>query len=271
MSLGYWDSHAHVFGEPERYRMVMVRGYTPPVRDIPAFEAIARPHGIDHVVLVQPSVYGTDHSCLIDALEAGHGRHRAVAVLDPTITRPELDRLHAIGVRGVRFNLVSPGGNSLEHFDTLAAKVAPLGWHAQAFAHAVRLPEIDRLLLRTPIPIVLDHFGSLDATITPAQPQWALLMTLMASPHCWVKLSGFYRLSRLGAPYSDMAPLAHALARIAPDRLVWGSDWPHTWFFEPGHGDAPPYGDTLAVIRHAFPDASMQERLLIHNPAKLYT
>lgn len=255
-----WDCHVHVFGPAARYPLASRLAYTPPERSLSQVEAAAAPVGVGRFVLVQPSVYGTDNACLMNALRSGGGRHRAVVVVDPGVSVHELRAMHAAGVRGIRFNLVSKAGNSLEGFAELAGRIAPLGWHIQFLADPADLATIRRLRAATPVPFVLDHFGG-------GEPQ--PLLELLAREDCWVKLSGFYRLLPAGAPYGALDGLLKAAAQIAPDRILWGSDWPHTWFFDPGRGAAPAYADTLAPLRRCLPEDLLRAALR-DNPARLY-
>jgi predicted TIM-barrel fold metal-dependent hydrolase len=256
-----WDCHVHVFGPAARYPLASRLAYDPPERGLAQLEAAAAPAGIDRFVLVQPSVYGTDNACLLDALRAGGGRHRAVAVVDADVEVRRLREMHALGVRGIRFNLVSKAGNSLEGFAELAGKIAPLGWHVQFLAEPADLVKISALRATTAVPFVLDHFGGGESR---------LLLEMAAREDCWIKLSGFYRLLPAGRPYADMDALLASVAAAAPGRILWGSDWPHTWFFEPGRGAAPAYADTLAPLRRQLPAGALREALS-DNPQRLYS
>jgi predicted TIM-barrel fold metal-dependent hydrolase len=265
-----WDCHAHVFGPIERFPGSERRGYTPPVRTIEQLEANARRAGVGHVVLVQPSIYGTDLTCMLEALSASDGRHRAVAVVDPDITEARLAELHALGVRGVRFNLVSPAGNRLVGFHEIARKIEPLRWHAQFFVEPEGLREVAELRQSTALPFVLDHCGGLPSSTSLESSVWGLLLEMLARGDCWIKLSGFYRLSGTSAPYTDMDALVVALYNAAPERTLWGSDWPHTWFFDSDRGATPAYEETLAPIERCLSKAA-RERVLEENPARLYS
>ena len=265
-----WDTHTHVFGPPERYPLAPTRGYTPPVRWIDQLAKASTGAGIGQVVMVHPSVYGFDLSSLTDALAAGDGKYRAVAVVPPDVSTARLRALHKLGVRALRFNLVSIAGNTFEGFDELAAKVADLGWHAQVFIDPRNLADVMRWRERTAMPFVFDHFGGFRAGTDLDSPAWQSLLALVRDANCWVKLSGFYRLSDRGWPYDDLAPLAKSLASASTDRLLWGSDWPHTWFFEHVADQPPRYQDLLAPITRNFADPAVQRRNLIENPERLY-
>jgi len=238
------------------------------VRTLEQVEELARGANIQHLVLVQPSVYGTDLLCMLEALRAGAGRHRGVAVLDARISATELERLHELGVRGVRFNLVSPDGNRLEGFDEIARKIAPLGWHIQFLVAPEELRQVQALRKRTAVPFVLDHFAGLTVEHGQDGEHAGVLRELMVRDDFWIKLSGFYRLSQ-DRTYRDLDPLLLELATVAPDRVLWGSDWPHSWFFSGKRGAPPAYAATLAPLLRCLP-AEMQQKALQDNPWRLY-
>lgn len=263
-----WDCHVHVFGAAAQFPVSSARGYTPPVRTLAQLEEAAASAGIQHLVLVQPSVYGTNLLCMLEALRAGAGRHRGVAVVGAGIAEAELENLHALGVRGVRFNLVSPDGNGLEGFDEIARKIAPLGWHIQFLIAPEDLRRVQELRKRTAVPFVLDHFAGLTVAHGQDGEHAGVLRELLVRSDCWIKLSGFYRLSN-DRGYRDLDPLLLGLATIAPDRIVWGSDWPHTWFFPGKHGSPPAYAATLAPVERCLP-AELRQKALQNNPWRLY-
>lgn len=208
------------------------RGHYEPVdRPLSQIEATARGHGVGHLVLVQPSVYGTDNTLLMRALAHEPGRHRGVAVVADDVADAELDAMHNRGVRGVRLNLVSPVGEVAEpvrRFQALAPRLVRLGWHLQWYAKAEQLPLIAELHRVSKVPCVLDHLASLDASVADDHPVWPAVQAL-AGCGAWLKLSGWYRLAAR-APYADLVPRIRRLAQLFGDRLVWGSDWPHTTF-----------------------------------------
>ncbi|MBY0408844.1 MAG: amidohydrolase family protein [Burkholderiaceae bacterium] len=224
--LDAWDTHVHVF---DAAAPVQAGHYQPAHRPIERIEAEAAHLGVGHLVLVQPSVYGTDNRVLLHALEQSCGRHRGVVVVDAHITDAALSTMHALGVRGVRFNLVSPLGNSAAALRTLAPRLHALGWHVQWYANADQLALIADLHAQNGLPCVLDHLAGLHAGIPSSDPAWQAL-AMLASQGAWVKLSGWYRLQSQ-APYGTLhANLARVAAMVGDQRLVWGSDWPHTAF-----------------------------------------
>ena len=259
-----WDCHVHVFDAAAK---VAPGHYTPQHRPLAAIEALAQEHGFGHLVLVQPSVYGTDNSVLLDALRAQPGRHRGVVVMDASITDTELATMHSQGVRGVRFNLVSPAGNSRNlaaAFAKLAPRLQTLGWHVQWYARAEDLPVIVDLHHATSVPAVLDHLAGLHADWVIDRPVWQALDKL-AGKGAWVKLSGWYRL-QADAPYTALDRYIARVANLFAGHMVWGSDWPHTSFA----ADAmPTYASTLEPVRRVLSEEQKTDALH-HAPARLY-
>lgn len=259
-----WDCHVHVFepGEPSR-----AGHYRPVSRPLAAIEQLAGAHGIERLVLVQPSIYGTDNSVLLRALQAGTGRHRGVAVVAPDIDDATLDRMHALGVRGIRFNLVSPVGqrdDPLPALRRLAPRLAERGWHVQWYAHARQLPLLAEWQGASAAPFVLDHVASLHGAQTDASPAWQALAAL-AAQGAWLKLSGWYRLDA-DAPYDALLPVIGRAAALFGARCVWGSDWPHTSF---APDRLPGYDTMLHPVRAALGDAAAHA-VLATNPRDLY-
>jgi predicted TIM-barrel fold metal-dependent hydrolase len=246
-----WDSHVHVF---DARAPVAPGHYIPVHRPLVDIEALAQASGFGHLVLVQPSVYGTDNTVLLDALRVSPGRHRGVVVLDPTVSDAALQDMHALGVRGVRFNLVSPVGNGgqgsvqqqlPQRFHALAPRLQALGWPVQWYAHPDDLPAIASLHAEGPAGLVavLDHLAGLYAGLSPHHPAWQALAKL-AGLDAWVKLSGWYRL-QAAAPYGALDDAIRRVAARFDNRMVWGSDWPHTSFAP----DAlPGYATTWAPV-----------------------
>lgn len=245
-----WDCHVHVF---DPAHPAQLGHYQPVLRDLAAIEQTAAPVGVGHLVLVQPSVYGTDNALILRALARAPGRHRGVAVVDTAVTEAELDQMHALGVRGVRFNLVSPVGNGPEAFRALAPRLKARGWHVQWYANAEQLAAIAGLHEGSGLTAVLDHLAGLHAGIGEDAPAWAALQRL-ADQGAWVKLSGWYRL-QAGAPYDALHAHIRRVAQAMGERLVWGSDWPHTAFppeaLPPYHGVWQPVVQALGEARAA--------------------
>lgn len=263
---GACDCHFHVFGPESRYPYSDARGYTPPDAPLAAYQAMLDTLGVTRAVIVQPSVYGTDNACSLDAVERLGDAARGVAVLDETVSDAELDRLHASGFRGTRFNIESAGGVPEAQLEAVAARVATRGWHIQVYVDGGRLPELAPRLADLPTEIVIDHMGHMDPAAGTDQPGLAALIDLLRAGRCWAKLSGAYRIDTSGAPFAAATPIARALIEAAPDRLVWGTDWPHPQV----KGPMPDDGELFDWFLEVTADADLQRRILVDNPARLY-
>jgi predicted TIM-barrel fold metal-dependent hydrolase len=221
---------------------------------------------LERAVLVHPTTYGTDNSLLLDVLR-DHRNYRGIAVVDFGVTDAQLEQLDRAGVRGIRITAVSAGGVPLAQLDALCARIAPLGWHAQLFVRAEMMLELAPRLPELPVPVVLDHFGGLTAAHAGSSRELDTLLGLLGSGRIWVKLSAVYRASLEGPPYRDMLPIARAIIDKAPDRLLWGSDWPHPNL----RGKPMPNdGDLLGLLAAWAPEELLRRRILADNPAVLY-
>jgi len=222
-------------------------------------------------VLVQPSVYGTDNSAMLDAMKTAGGRLRGVAVVADDVSDEDLKSLDAAGVRGVRVNIVDvkdrkPGSLPMDALRKLAQRIAPLGWHMELLMHADEFPDLDRTFADFPVDIVLGHLGYLTIGKTPDDPGFQALLRLMKSGKAWVKLTGPYRITTAPLPYPDTVPFAKALLEANPERVIWGTDWPHVML----KGSMPNDGQLADVLLDWIPDAKLREQVLVRNPAKLY-
>ncbi len=259
------DCHFHIFGPFDRFPMSAGRTYTPPEALVPRYLALAETIGIQRMVVVQASIYGTDNAVTLDAVaQFGLDRARGVAVIDDSFDAAALHRLQARGIRGVRFNMVSGNGTPEDQLEALARRVAPLGWHIQIYAEGEKLRAIGPLLARLPVEVVIDHCGGAKAALGTAHPQFQALLRLLDSGRAWVKLSS-YRASSVGAPWSDVAANVQALVAAAPDRCVWGTDWPH-----PQMEPSPDAGLLLNQFFGWVPDAAARHKVLVENAARLY-
>ncbi|ARP81937.1 hydrolase [Bordetella genomosp. 8] len=263
---GSWDCHAHVLGPFDRYPLVRDRAYTPEEHTPGAYADLLRVLGLAHGVLVQPSACGTDNSLLVDALRSRGPAWRGVAVLDADVDDGSIAALHDAGVRGFRINLLFPGGPGLETLERTASRVAGFGWHAQLLADLRTLPDIASRLDRLPVPVVLDHMGHFPAELGTDWPGFRMLLRRLEADRTYVKLSGPYRLSPREDHIDDVAPIAGALIRAAPDRLVWGSDWPHVGLFR----YMPDTAALLDGLSAWCPDEATVRRILVDNPRQLY-
>lgn len=272
------DCHVHVFGPAGKFPYSPKRLYTPGDASIEDLDALHRALHIERVVVVHPSPYGTDNSCTVDAVRRFGPRARGVAVIDGTTSDAMLADMHAAGIRGVRVNLETYGesdpvvaGRLLQQ---AAARVAPLGWHVQTFTNLAILAALHDVIMALPATLVVDHFGRPQAAQGIAQAGFDALLALLGSSKIYVKISAPYRVSHV-PHYPDAAPLARAMIAANPDRILWGSDWPH-----PGgtrHDPAKiepfrPEDDGAALNRFAgwTASAAQLQKILVDNPARLY-
>ncbi len=278
---GAADCHMHVFGATDRYPPAPARVYTPRPAPFSAWRAMAARLGLSRVVFVQPSAYGTDNRAMLDALAEAGSAGRGIAVIDDRISGEQLARLARAGVRGVRLNVKTHGedGSALRrHFAHTAERIGALGWHIQIFADLADVAAIADLIRAAEVPVVLDHMGGARAAAGTDQDGFRTLVGLLGAGKCWVKLSGAYRVSDQEPHFADSTPIARALVAANPERLVWGTDWPHlgNHAAQPGT-DAPPAiyrdldaGRLLNLLAEAAGDAANLRRILVDNPALLY-
>lgn len=221
--------------------------------------------GCERAVLVQPSVYGTDNSMIADAIKSGTFPLRGVAVVSEDIADRALEDLHAAGFRGIRINTASgTPGLKLEHAPRLAARIKPLGWHLQFYMNFH--PEFEAQLAKLPVNIVIDHFGRIPAAGGVGAPRFQALLRLLRRGHCWAKLMGPYFVSDTNPRYPDLVPFAQAMVKAAPERVVWGTDWPHPSAREKMPND----GDLADMLAEWVPDEAQRKRILVDNPQRLY-
>jgi 2-pyrone-4,6-dicarboxylate lactonase len=272
---GACDSHAHVFGPFSRFPLAEDRSYTPPEYPPESFIAHLDELGFDRGVLVTASAAGKDNASVIAALEQYPKRLRGVVVPAPDTTDTELDRWHAAGVRGVRVNLFKRDGHAvyrngvgIDVLEALAPRIAERGWHAQIWIHAPDLPELAPKLSSLGLPLVVDHMGRMDAGRGVDDPGFVQLCRMLADGRAWTKISGADRNTGLGPPYSDIDPFVRALLRANPERVVWGTDWPHINYFE--SNKMPDDGVLTSLLAHWMPEAKLRHRVLVENPAALY-
>ena len=258
------DCHFHIFGPYNRYPLSPGRSYSPPEASVSQYLELAERIGIERMVVVQPSIYGTDNACTLDAVAAfGRTRAVAVAVIDDGFDEAALRRLDAAGVRGVRFNLVSGNGTPVEQLRSVSRRIAPFGWHLQLYVEGDQLQALAPSLPDLPVPVVLDHMGGVRASLGTEHPQFQALLRLLGSERIWIKVCS-YRVSD-AAPWDDAAPNVRAAVAAAPDRCVWGTDWPHAKV-EP----VPDAGAMLDQLLGWVPDATTRRKVLADNPARLY-
>jgi 2-pyrone-4,6-dicarboxylate lactonase len=261
---GSCDCHAHVFGDVQRYPPVARRLYDPPNATVEDLLRIHAALGIGRGVIVQPTVYGTDNRLLVDTLR-GHSNFRGVAAINDALSEDELLQLHAAGVRGVRFSLA--GTPDLDMYDRCIRRIAPLGWHVKWAGSGADLVRHAAWLDGLQVPMVIDHLGAPDASKGVGQPDFQCVLTLLARANCWILLANADRRSAVGFPWADMAPFVSAAVKVAPDRAIWASDWPHLLYARP---DLPDEGDLLEFLHRAVGNDATVRKILVDNPARLY-
>jgi predicted TIM-barrel fold metal-dependent hydrolase len=270
MPPGSCDCHAHVFGPQTRFPYLPDASYIPPDATPQDYARMLRAIGCERAVLVQPSVYGTDNSAMIAALRSGVFDFRGVAVVAEDVTDRELQDMHDAGVRGVRINLASDTpGLTLAQAPALAKRLKALGWHLQFFMDLNKLPDAEEKLGKLDIDIVIDHFGRVQAADGVDAPAFKTLLRLLKRDNVWAKLIGPYFVSKRTPDFADVTPFARAVVTTAPDRVVWGTDWPHPAVHRL---DLPmPNDGALAdMVLDWIPDEAQRKRVLADNPARLY-
>jgi 2-pyrone-4,6-dicarboxylate lactonase len=266
------DCHAHIFGPATQFPYVAERIYTPPDSTSSDYLALLEALGVERAVLVQPSVYGTDNSAMLAALAAIGPGVRAVAVADPDVPADELDAWHRAGVRGLRFNVVDRrDARNVVPADMLravAARIAPIGWHLELLVNLDEAADFAGVLGTLPVPVVLGHLGYPrgGARTWTQTPAFADLLRLLATSQFWIKLTGPYRISAVDLPYDDVDEAARKLIETAPQRMLWGTDWPHAMMKKRMPND----GDLADLVERWAPDAGVRARILVDNPAELY-
>jgi 2-pyrone-4,6-dicarboxylate lactonase len=270
------DTHFHIFGPPEIFPFLSMHEYTPPAAPLEHYFKMAAVIGIERGVVVQPSVHGLDNSATLDAIAKSGGRFRGVARIDDKTSKSELQKLHGGGIRGVRFNLLDrPRGNvKLDVLDRCVEHITEFGWSVDLHIDTKNLLEQEKRIRALPIPVVLDHIARIKPAAGLNQPAFPLLLEMMQDKHVWVKVSGADKIcntqvhSYFGLPFIEVIPFARAVIAAAPDRVIWGTDWPHSNNFTPGH--TPNDGDLLDLLAEFAPDASTRKKILVDNPAVLY-
>jgi 2-pyrone-4,6-dicarboxylate lactonase len=267
---GSTDCHAHVFGPQTRFPYLSDASYIPHDATPEDYARMLRAIGCDRAVLVQPSVYGTDNSAMIAALRSGVSAFRGVAVVEEDVTDRELEDMHDAGVRGIRINLASDTpGLTLAQAPALAKRLKAMGWHLQFFMDLRKIADAEEKLAGLDIDIVIDHFGRSQAEDGVQSSAFQTLVRLVTRDNVWAKLIGPYFLSKDAPLYADVTPLARALVAAAPDRVVWGTDWPHPAVGRLGL-PVPNDGDLAEMIPEWIVDEGQRKRVLVDNPARLY-
>ena len=258
------DAHCHVFGPAERFPYAPERRYTP--ADAPK-EALAALHarlGLSRAVIVQASCHGTDNNAMLDGIAAAPDRLRGIAIVDDSFSDSALERLHRGGVRGVRFNFVRHlgGAPDMRIVRTVLDRIKPLGWHVVLHLDATDIADLTETISALPVPFVIDHMGRVDARLGIAQPAFQTLLAIASNDDCWIKVSGAERIAE--PPFTGAVPFAKALIAAIPDRVLWGTDFPH-----PNLKHPVDEADLIDMLP-AYADNAGLTKLLVTNPARLY-
>jgi predicted TIM-barrel fold metal-dependent hydrolase len=276
------DCHTHLYGDPKQFPLWAGRIYTPETALPGEMSALHRALHMERVVIVTPSVYGTDNAATLFGMKARGANARGVAVIGPETTEAEMDAMGRAGIRGIRINSATGGSSDPvavgRLFRTEAERMKRRNWHIQMYATLAVIAGIRDLVRDSPVPVVFDHFGSAQAAAGLSQPGFSELVELVRSGKAYVKISGAYRSSTRAPEYPDVAPLAKALIAANADRVIWGSDWPH-----PNSNrvegrkvtDVTPLfqiddGRLLNQLAVWAPDPAVRKKILVDNPARLY-
>jgi D-galactarolactone isomerase len=260
------DCHMHIYNS--RFPVAPNAKLRPPDATIDDYRLLQKRIGTTRNIVVTPSTYGTDNSCSLDAIAKLGETARGVAVVDTSVTDAELKRLDKLGMRGIRFNLVQSGATTVDMLEPLSKRVNDLGWHVQIHMLADAIVENADLLQRLPSPIVFDHRARIPEPAGVDHPAFALVLKLVDKGRTWVKLSGAYMDTRTGPPnYADVTEVARAYVKASPERMVWGSDWPHPT----EKADAKPNDAVLFdLLADWAPQEATRNRILVDNPGALY-
>ncbi len=263
---GACDTHMHVY--EDRFRLAPTATFKPPHAPAADYLAMRSRIGVARTVVVQPTGYGFDNACALEAMAAMGDSARGIAVVPPDVRDAELEGLTKAGMRGIRYFMLPGGVLPWEGLDAMAAKVRAFGWHVQLQLDGRQLPEREAALKRLTSTLVIDHNGKFLEPVAVDDPAFGCLLRLLENGRTWVKLSAPYETSKKGPPlYPDVGALARALVKAAPERCVWASNWPHP---SVPRAQCPDDADLLDLLLDWAPDETTRNRILVDNPARLY-
>jgi 2-pyrone-4,6-dicarboxylate lactonase len=268
---GSIDCHAHIFGPSDRYPFSPARGYTPPDASIEDYLKLHQVlGGIERAVLTQPSVYGTDNSCMMNAVDRMGAKFKAVVAVDASVTDRELEVLHERGACGVRVNLADKGGNPFDNMRAVqkfTERLKDLGWHLEVLVHVDEFDDLRATMKGMAVDVSFGHLGYMKTDKGIAHPGFQEFLKLLGDGKCWVKLTGSYRITTSSVtPYHDVSPFAMALIEANEERVVWGTDWPHPTF----KGNMPNDGALFDQLADWVPNEAVRRKILVENPQALY-
>jgi predicted TIM-barrel fold metal-dependent hydrolase len=261
------DAHCHVFGPAARFPYDPKAAYHPDDAPLEQLHALHKKLGLERAVIVHASCHGADMRATLDAIARSGGRYRGTAIIDETYGDKEFQQMQDGGIRGVRFNFVRHLGGrpDVGFFDKTVQRLKAMGWHLILHLDAQDLPELESVFRKLPVPFVIDHMGRVKASDGLEQQPFRVLLNTMKNEKAWVKICGAERVSSKGPPFTDAVPFGRALVEAAPDRVLWGTDWPH-----PNVKWMPDDAALLELFAQMVPDAALQKRILVDNPARLY-
>jgi 2-pyrone-4,6-dicarboxylate lactonase len=265
---GSVDTHTHIFGPHSQYAFAPDRPYTPPDASLAMFRELHAKIGCERAVLVNATVHGTDNRVVTDAIAQSNGQYRGIANVADAITDQELDALNKAGIRSCRFAFLKRlgGVKDMAAFQRLTKRAADIGWHIDVYLEPNSVVEFTPLLKALPTTYVIDHMGTIQAAKGLDDPDFKALLDLQKRDEkCWIKITGLERASGVGKPFHDAVPFAKALVDNAPERVIWGTDWPH-----PNVKIMPNDGEIVDLIPLYAPDAAIQRKLLVDNPERLF-
>ncbi len=275
MPEGACDTHFHIFGPPDKFPFADTRRYTPPGGPLEHYRNVMRITGLARAIAVQPTAHGMDNAAILDAVARSAGAIRAVVRFNNKTSDEELERLHAAGARGARFSLMSDRPGSIAMIEHALPRMERLGWSLVLHVEADHFVDNEDFIRNIPIPTVIDHMARCRPANGLDQPAFQLLLDLLRDDRFWVKICSVDKVSDLkiarvdeGLPFSDVIPLGQAVIAVAPDRVIWGTDWPHGNTFEPGR--IPNEGDLLDLIAEMAGDKETLRKILVENPTRLY-
>jgi len=266
---GACDAHCHVFGPANLFPYAADRSYTPPDAPVAQLRRLHARLGISRAVIVHASCHGTEMAVTLDAIASSQGTYRGVACVDDAVTERELRDLHEGGIRGIRFNFVKHLGGvpDLGVFYRLLARIKPMGWHVVLHFDADDIASQQDLLQRIDVPFIIDHMGRVKAADGLEQRPFQLLLELYRrNPLAWIKVCGAERVSAGRRPFGDAVPFAQALIAVDPERILWGTDWPHPNITK----DMPNDGELVDLFAEICPDPALRQRILVDNPTRMY-
>ena len=261
------DAHCHIFGPAAKFPYDPKAAYHPPDSPFEGLQKLHRILGIERAVIVHASCHGSDMRATLDGIARSGGKYRGTAIIDERYGDKEFADMEAGGIRGVRFNFVQHLGGrpDMALFQRTVARLKEMGWHLILHLDSQDLVEFREMFSTIPVPMVIDHMGRVKAADGLEQQPFKVLLDFMRNQNTWVKICGAERVSSKGPPFDDAVPFARALIEAAPDRILWGTDWPH-----PNVKHMPNDGDLVDLFPRMAPEPDLQYKILVDNPARLY-